>query len=116
MERRRAFWTGTAELRFGPSFEEGSRADQADAALPLYRRGGEVRHHIHHVKSDLPGRVDIKVAWHLLGRHALPSSKEGPKRCPPDSEQSGARHRRCATAINLDSSSHRPPLQWGGSS
>jgi hypothetical protein len=66
--------------RIGPSFEEGCRADQANAALPLYRRGGEVRPRLPRVKSDLPGRADSKVTSHLLGRHVHPSSKEGPKR------------------------------------
>src|SRR5262249_43041509 len=32
------------------------------------------------VQSDLPRRADRKVTWHLLGRHAHPSSKERPKR------------------------------------
>src|SRR5499427_10435466 len=66
--------------RFGPSFEEGCRADQAKccATSSSARRGGQAVPAC--VKSDLPGRSDMKVTSHLLGRPVLPSSKEGLKR------------------------------------
>src|SRR5215831_12480515 len=66
--------------RFGPSFEEGCRADQAKccATSSSARRGGQAVPAC--VKSDLPGRSDMKVTSHLLGRPVLPSSKEGQKR------------------------------------
>ena len=66
--------------RFGPSFEEGCRADQANAALLPHQRGGEVRPHHPASKSDLPGRADMKVTSHLLGRPGHPSSKDWLKR------------------------------------
>src|SRR5215831_2916479 len=66
--------------RFGPSFEEGCRADQAKccATSSSARRGGQAVTAC--VKSDLPGRSDMKVTSHLHGRPVLPSSKEGLKR------------------------------------
>src|SRR5262252_6779095 len=66
--------------RFGPSFEEGCRADRAKccATSSSARRGGQAVTAC--VKSDLPGRSDMKVTSHLHGRPVLPSSKEGLKR------------------------------------
>jgi hypothetical protein len=85
-------FNASAKVRFGPSFEEGKprRSSEYGATYSSAWRG-EVRYHVHRVKSDLPGHADIKVASHLLGRHGHPSSKEGPKRCLPDRKQTGGR-------------------------
>ena len=74
-----SFLTATVGQRFGPSFEEGRRADQAEcSATAIIGAAGRSEETL--ARSDLPVGADKKVARHLLGRHRRPSSKEGPTR------------------------------------
>ena len=60
-EMREGFW------QIIPSFEEGTLRRSNKWSATLRNRG----------TFDLPGRAEVKVAFHLLDRRVRPSSKEG---------------------------------------
>jgi hypothetical protein len=61
-----------------PSFEEGSLRPTNKMSRYLEQgAAAEVSLSGEIVPSDLPGRADFKVAFHLLDRRVHPCSKEG---------------------------------------